>query len=74
MGTSLSYLGPKIWNLFPNEIKSSTNVKKFKTWKIVIFEISAVAQHLIILVNNVHNAISWMFSANLYQSQNYCYC
>ena len=27
---SLSYLGPKLWNILPDEIKSSTNTNSFK--------------------------------------------
>ena len=37
---SLSYLGPKLWNILPDEIKSSTNTNSFKHKKLSFLVIS----------------------------------
>ena len=30
---SISYLGPKIWDILPEELNSIENLEHFKTWK-----------------------------------------
>ena len=54
---SISFLGPKIWNSLPNEIKSSRNANQFKTL-IKKTGFSKMNARAAFAVNKFHNAIS----------------
>ena len=53
---SIRFLGPKIWNSLPNEIKSSRNANQFKT--LVKTSFSKMNVHATFTVNKLHNGIS----------------
>ena len=58
---SISFLGPKIWNFLPNEIKLPKNANQFKILiKDWYFENNA---HATLVVNKFQNAISVIIEA-----------